>query len=186
MDPFGLVLVCGLFRHPTRPKIDTYFFGMCNFLLNMRPRQAARENRLAMRTTSRPGTKPARGVPARYKAGARRPSAPIRIRSPPMSTISVPRVTAGGAIGVVGTPSSLLSAWIVSGGAGTTRSEVPGRHALSGDLLPGVTLRRRDPAAVSTASRAKAAQGDRHAADWRHIISRLDPEGSLWSSRPCP
>jgi hypothetical protein len=35
-----LGLICGLFRHPSRPKIDTYIYGMCNFPLNMRLRQA--------------------------------------------------------------------------------------------------------------------------------------------------
>jgi hypothetical protein len=43
LDPFGLALICGLFRHPSRPKIDTYFSRMCNFLLKMRLRQAVRE-----------------------------------------------------------------------------------------------------------------------------------------------
>jgi hypothetical protein len=56
-------------------------------------RQAARE--IAWLCERRPG---------QDQAGVRRPSAPIRIRSPPMSTIFVPPVAAGGAIGVVGTP----------------------------------------------------------------------------------
>jgi hypothetical protein len=69
---------------------------MCNFLLKMRLRQAARE--IAWLGERRPG---------QDQAGVRRPSAPIRIRSPPISTISIRPATAGGAIGVAGTPSSL-------------------------------------------------------------------------------
>jgi hypothetical protein len=54
LDPFGLALICGLFRHPSRPKIDTYFFGMCNFLKHETASGRA-GNRLARRTTSRLG-----------------------------------------------------------------------------------------------------------------------------------
>ena len=64
----------------------------------------------------------------------RRPSAPIRIRSPPMSTISVPPVTAGGAIGVVGTPSRLRFRPTAATESGNRRASRLGRQWLN-DLL---------------------------------------------------
>jgi hypothetical protein len=64
----------------------------------------------------------------------RRPSAPIRIRSPPMSTISVPPVNAGGAIGVVGTLSSLRFRPTAATESGNRRASRLGRQWLN-DLL---------------------------------------------------
>jgi hypothetical protein len=94
-------------------------------------RQAARE--IAWLCERRPG---------QDQAGVRRPSAPIRIRSPPMSTISVPPVTAGGAIGVVGTPSSLRFRSTAATESGNRRASRLGRQWLNDLLRRGVQEQR--------------------------------------------
>jgi hypothetical protein len=84
LDPFGFALICRLFRRSSRPKIGTHFSGMCNFLLKMRPRQAARE--IAWRGERSPGQdKPACGVHQSNSTAALKSwNVPARIRPAPV------------------------------------------------------------------------------------------------------